>query len=206
MAAARANGMRFFFGENDWASQWYPCGFVERDEKMGVETRYKCAEQYMMAKKALLFGDRQTHAKIMAAKTPRAQKALGRKVKNFDADVWEAKSMDIVTQGNMLKFSQNPTLLQELMDTDDDELVEASPYDKIWGIGLAADDRRAKNKAQWKGENRLGQCLMRVREALRQSVMQVLSEPREDRNDARTGVPGGAPFDAQDGAKSDVRD
>ena len=141
-------------------SQWYDCTFMAG----GVE--YKTAEQYMMAQKALLFDDKKIYEEIMAASHPNEYKKLGRKISNFNEEVWNTHKMQIVIQGNLAKFGQNKELQEFLLQTGDRILVEASPYDKIWGIGLAADTPDIENPATWRGENLLGFALMEVREQL----------------------------------------
>ena len=143
-------------------SQWYDC-FFELD---GV--RYRTAEQYMMSRKALLFGDRETNWRIMKAPDPNAFKQLGQQVRGFDETKWKEERCNIVTRGNNAKFSQNEALKEFLLGTGDKILVEASPYDKIWGIGLSADDSRAENPNLWRGLNLLGFCLTEVRDMLRE--------------------------------------
>jgi ribA/ribD-fused uncharacterized protein len=122
----------------------------------------------MMAKKALVFKDQESYNMIMYADNPRDQKAFGRRVKNFDADVWSVISREVVYQGNYAKFTQNPKMREELMATGDLEIVEASPEDKIWGIGLRESDPKAWDKATWEGTNWLGEAVMRVRQKLRE--------------------------------------
>lgn len=150
-------------------SQWISSPF----EIDGVD--YNCAEQFMMASKACLFGDEDTLEMIMDAEDPKTQKELGRQVANFDKDVWEAdedngypKCWNIVWQGNMAKFSQNPHLLRLLLATGESLLVEASPYDRIWGVGLRASDPRIMNRENWQGSNWLGEVLTVVRSFLSQ--------------------------------------
>ena len=121
----------------------------------------------MMAEKARLFEDAETRAKILSTQSPDQIKKLGREVRNFNPTVWDAHCDEIVFNGNMAKFSQNPSMRAELMETGSRTLVEASPFDKIWGIGLAADHAHATRPAQWQGANRLGHALMKVREQLR---------------------------------------
>jgi len=150
----------FFFTEANPFSQWYRCTFT-----VGENT-FNCAEQYMMHGKALLFADRETAAKILAADHPRQHKALGRKVKPFDDATWKRERAAIVRAGNHAKFTQNAELLDQLLATKGTTLVEASPYDKIWGIGLAATDPRAQDPAQWKGQNLLGKILTELRDQL----------------------------------------
>ena len=127
---------------------------------------YSCAEQFMMAEKARLFGDEAIRAKIVASSAPREHKALGRQVAGFDHAVWERARLDIVVRGNLAKFGQNPAMLAALLATGDRLLVEASPLDRIWGVGLRADDPRIHDRANWNGQNLLGEALMRVRAEL----------------------------------------
>lgn len=104
---------------------------------------------------------------MLAAPTPRSAKSLGRSVRNFDESMWSENRSSIVFDGNLAKFSQNPALASYLLDTKDRVLVEASPDDRIWGIGLSEDDRNVRNPERWRGLNLLGFALMRVREHLR---------------------------------------
>lgn len=150
----------FFFTEASPFSQWFRCSFTD-----GGNT-FNCAEQFMMHGKAVLFDDAEVAEKILTAAHPREHKALGRKVKSFDDKVWKRSREQIVLAGNRAKFTQNPELKELLLATKDTELVEASPYDKIWGIGLAASDPRAQDPSQWKGQNLLGRILTQLREEL----------------------------------------
>ncbi|WP_338423545.1 NADAR family protein [Streptomyces gobiensis] len=141
-------------------SQWWPTTFtVEGDT-------YASAEHFMMVAKARLFGDELTAQRILAAPHPGTAKALGRQVVGFDEQTWVAHRYDIVIQANMAKFEQDPGLRDYLRTTAGRVLVEASPLDRIWGIGLAADDERASRPSQWRGLNLLGFALMEVRAAL----------------------------------------
>lgn len=150
----------FFWSNSHPFSQWHRSGF----EVDGIA--YNTAEQYMMWGKAMLFGDKEIAEKILQVTNPSKQKALGRKVKNFDREIWETHARDIVYQGNLAKFTQNESLKQTLLATVGTTLVEAAPNDRIWGIGLAEDDPRAHNRATWQGTNWLGEVLMRVREVI----------------------------------------
>ena len=150
----------FVFFWSGWPSQWHPCRFVVD----GIW--YSCAEQYMMAEKAALLGDAEVRAQILATASPRQHKALGRKVRGFDADVWDQHCREVVYRGNLNKFQQNAELRWLLAATGTKRIVEASPVDRIWGIGLAADDPRSLDPAQWRGTNWLGEALMRVRDTL----------------------------------------
>lgn len=139
-------------------SQWYEAPFVV-DER-----RYQTAEHFMMAEKATLFGDAATRDRVLQAPSPGAAKALGRHVKGFDEEQWIAHRYSIVVRGNEAKFSQNPELGRFLRQTGSRVLVEASPLDRIWGIGLARDDPRSDDPNTWQGLNLLGFALMQVRE------------------------------------------
>ena len=130
---------------------------------------YVCAEQFMMAEKARLFGDEEVRAQIIATPSPRDHKALGRAVRNFDQDTWEAERVAIVVRGNLAKFQQNPEMGAQLLATGDKLLVEASPLDRIWGVGLRADDSRVHDRGTWRGQNLLGEALMQVRAQMRGS-------------------------------------
>jgi len=142
-------------------SQWYKVPF----EVDGVH--YSCAEQYMMAGKARVFGDQETLDKILEADDPKTIKALGRQVRNFDPTIWGRNNFETVVTGNLAKFGQNEELKEYLLGTGDAILVEASPYDKIWGIGMRAGEA-ARDIDNWKGKNLLGFALMQVRDILRE--------------------------------------
>ena len=143
-------------------SQWYNSLF-EYDGKT-----YCCMEQFMMAHKAMLFNDDKTLNEIMKNSDPAEIKKLGRKVKNFDEKLWDKYKFSIVYSGNLAKFSQNEKLKEFLLSTGDKVLVEASPYDGIWGIRMSADDENAENPTRWRGQNLLGFALMQVRDEIRE--------------------------------------
>lgn len=146
-------------------SQWWAGHpFVEKN------ITYLTAEHYMMAGKADLFGDTEMRDRILAASSPGAAKEWGRQVRNFDPDVWRTQRCAIVIKGNYLKFSQHPALGAFLLQTRDRVLVEASPKDQIWGIGLEKTHVHAADPSQWRGSNLLGFCLMVVRDQLRESA------------------------------------
>jgi ribA/ribD-fused uncharacterized protein len=130
---------------------------------------YVTAEHFMMAEKARLFGDDAARERILQARNPGAAKRLGREVRGFDNERWEAARFELVVQGNHAKFGQHPALREFLLNTGDRVLVEASPVDNIWGIGLAADDPAAQHPDRWRGLNLLGFALMEVRARLRTS-------------------------------------
>ena len=127
---------------------------------------YYCCEQYMMAKKAKLFNDEKVYDMIMSEEYPSVQKELGKMVSNFNKVVWDKHKFDIVVNANYLKFTQDETLKELLLDTGDKTIVEASPYDTIWGIGLSCDDDRVLDESKWEGENLLGKAIMKVRKIL----------------------------------------
>lgn len=146
----------FFWGGH--CSQWAISPFIEFD------TEFNCAEQFMMAAKAKVFGDERSYEKIMATNSPRDQKALGRKVKDFDHEKWALVARDFVTLANYDKFTQNPEFYEFLEQHRDKFFVEASPYDKIWGIGLGESAEGIENPANWQGKNWLGQCINQARD------------------------------------------
>jgi hypothetical protein len=141
-------------------SQWWPCSFTVD----GVG--YASAEHWMMAGKARMFGDAEMLAKILATPTPAEAKKFGREVRGFDAAVWDEASFELVVAGNVHKFGQDPALLGFLLGTAARVLVEASPRDRIWGIGLGAGDEHATDPRQWRGRNLLGFALMEARDRL----------------------------------------
>ncbi len=141
-------------------SQWAMCNF----EVDGVT--YNCAEQYMMAEKARIFGDEEVRAQILATDSPETIKKLGREVKGFDSEVWNQHKFNVVVKGNLAKFSQNPPLMEFLKKTGSAVLVEASPYDKVWGIGMKEGDKDIEDAEKWFGINLLGFALMVVRDQL----------------------------------------
>lgn len=120
----------------------------------------------MMYRKVLLFGDSEAAQRLLSANNPGEAKAIGREVKGFDQASWDAHRFEIVVSGNLAKFSSNPALREFLLNTGNRVLVEASPVDKIWGVGLAEDNPACENPNLWKGANLLGFALMEVRDQL----------------------------------------
>jgi ribA/ribD-fused uncharacterized protein len=141
-------------------SQWWPSPFTVD----GVT--YRTAEHWMMAGKARLFGDERAIPRILQARTPAEAKKLGRLVEGFNDERWAAERFDLVVRGNVAKFGQDESLLAYLLGTGNRVLVEASPLDRVWGIGLAADDERATTPTGWRGLNLLGFALMEARARL----------------------------------------
>ena len=141
-------------------SQWYKSDFTIE----GVT--YSTCEQYMMAQKALLFHDKEIYNKIMQSTSPKECKKLGREIKNFDDKIWKDKNEQIIYEGNYAKFSQNNDLKEKLISTGNKTLAEASPFDKIYGIGMDANNPDITNPSTWNGKNILGNVLMRIRDKL----------------------------------------
>lgn len=141
-------------------SQWHPSDFEINSIK------FNCAEQFMMVYKAILFKDYKSAEAIMKSDNPREQKTIGRKVKGFDIPTWSGVARDIVKAGSIAKFTQNPELCVELINTYPTTLVEASPYDRIWGIGLSEYHPDAKIRSKWQGKNWLGEVLTQTRDAI----------------------------------------
>lgn len=139
-------------------SNWHPSLFYVH----GVQ--YNCVEQYMMAQKARIFNDQDKLSQIMSTDNPRLQKSLGRKVANFNENIWGSVSYDVVFYGCWQKFHQNGDLRLELLKTGDTIMVEASPYDRLWGIGYDAKTA-IRNRKYW-GENRLGNILTEIKAVL----------------------------------------
>lgn len=149
-------------GAGPWVlSNWYASPFVID----GVT--YATNEHWMMSEKARVFGDVVARARMARAETPKEAKAIGREVRNFDDDVWDAARFEIVARGCEAKFDADASLRDYLLRTGDAVLVEASPRDRVWGIGMGASNPDATDPRKWKGENLLGFALMQARERLR---------------------------------------
>jgi len=117
--------------------------------------------------KATTFGDAESGREILATNSPREQKAIGRKVKNFDSAKWDAVCVQIVTDILVHKFNSDDKLKVILLDTNNKHIVEASPFDTIWGIGMGVDNPDVLYQSLWNGKNYLGICLMNAREIIR---------------------------------------
>lgn len=151
------------YGENGFFSNWFRRKFTANGVK------YRHVEQYMMAEKARLFGDEETLDAILRASDPAECKRLGRLVKGFDHEVWDGAKFGIVKAGSLAKYSQNPDLKEALLKTGEALLAEASPLDRIWGIGLGAEAAASVPVSEWPGENLLGRALMEVRAELKET-------------------------------------
>ncbi|GAM38713.1 hypothetical protein TCE0_033f09665 [Talaromyces pinophilus] len=153
-------------GEYGFCGQWWPSTFTWKDGDKRYT--YANAEQYMMHRKALLFGGPDDPITLQIQNGwklhPRTIRDLGRKIPNFSEEAWEQNRYGFVLEGNYLKFSQDEELKQKLLATGNRELVEASPRDRIWGVGFGAANAGA-NRERW-GLNLLGKVLMETRERL----------------------------------------
>jgi len=150
----------FFYGPESPFSNWYMMPFVHNGHQ------YNCSEQYMMYQKAMLFHDYDVADMIMEQSHPRKQKFLGREVRNFDNEVWMENCEDIMVDGLYSKFTQDSYSLITMIDSGDSIIVEASPTDKIWGIGMDVNHPDINDPNKWKGMNLLGKVLMRTREKI----------------------------------------
>lgn len=159
-ASVKKEEFVFFYGPKCVFSQMHPAQF----KVDGII--YNCMEQYMHHQKAVTFKDKIRESQIMKTSDPKAQKKLGRQVQNFDKAVWGWKSVAVVTKGNLAKYRQNPEMKKALYATYPKTLVEASPRDRLWGIGMGKDNPKAQNRATWRGKNLLGDTLTEVRNKL----------------------------------------
>ncbi|BBM02053.1 hypothetical protein GL2_21270 [Microbulbifer sp. GL-2] len=150
----------YFFWKHQFG-QWTLRDMIDPD---GIV--YNCCEQYMMYKKALLFGDKYTAKNIMEESEPSIQQKLGREVSGYNSELWNMHKFGIVWYGNYLKFTQHADLGERLIETGQKTIAEASPYDLVWGVGYAADTKEILNPNMWRGKNLLGQVLMSVRSAI----------------------------------------
>lgn len=147
--------------ENGWLSNWFVSPFLLD----GIE--FSMAEQYMMYRKAMMFGDRKTAEKIMNEKSAAAIKQLGRQAAGYDETVWNGCRQIVVYQGLLAKFLQNGSLKDKLIGTGTAVLAECAVHDRIWGIGLSMWDAKRFDMTAWNGQNLLGFALMQVRERIR---------------------------------------
>ncbi|CAO4378267.1 unnamed protein product [Caenorhabditis nigoni] len=163
-------------------SNFYPAGFsaapniqkflkneeLAKEEELKKKRAFKCSEQYFMYHKALLVGDEQIAEQILNEYNPMKMKLLGRKLNmsKEQLDKWSKISRDVMFNACLEKFSQDETCRKTLFRTHGMTLVEASPTDKIWGIGLDKNDKRSEDERTWRGTNWLGETLDKVREEL----------------------------------------
>jgi len=164
-----------FFSSRSYLSNFYRCSF----EVDGV--RFTSTEQFFHYQKAHVFKDQSSMTKILATKDPKEQKRLGRKVKNYKESVWSDKCYMIMKRGLYAKFDQNPVLKERLLSISNARFVEASPYDKKWGIGIGADHPNAASPSKWTGTNLLGQALTEVRDILKKEVRRQPNETQANK-------------------------
>jgi ribA/ribD-fused uncharacterized protein len=146
----------FFWGDTTF-SNWGNADFIYKDHKFGN------TEQAFMWEKAVFFKDEKIAEEILANTNPSYCKKLGRQIKRFDAEQWLIDSFIFMVAVNYCKYSQNSDLKEILLSTGDKTIVEASPYDRIWGIGIHWNDDACLDEANWLGKNLLGKALMHVR-------------------------------------------
>ena len=152
---------KYYFFWKHRLSQWHMVDFVV-DGKT-----FCCTEQFMMFKKAMLFNDPESAQKIINTRNPRDHQLYGRQVKNFDQKVWNVNKYEIVLTGNHHRFTQSKICRDLLFSTGNKKICEASPYDVVWGVGLAESDQLILDEANWRGQNLLGKILTQVRDNLR---------------------------------------
>ena len=162
----------FFWNPESCLCQWHTSYFTDEDN-----VEYNCTGQYMMAHKAKLFKDNDMYQAIMRSTCPKEMQQLGHKVRNFDSKSWDKMKVDIAVHGSILKFMQNNWMMHNLLDTEDRVIVEASPHDIIWGVGLRETDPKILDPNKWQGQNLLGQTLMRTRSYIRAKLRNEIREP-----------------------------
>lgn len=146
---------------NGYLSNWYLSNF----QADGMS--FSSMEQYMMYRKACLFGDTPIADEILSTDNVGKIKALGRKVAGYDEIIWSGMRQVIVYNGLLEKFRQNAELQKMLLETGTCILAECAVKDRIWGIGLGMHDENRFSMGKWQGQNLLGFALMEVREQLR---------------------------------------
>jgi ribA/ribD-fused uncharacterized protein len=145
-------------------SNWHPSEFTLDG------MTFNCVEQYMMYKKAEVAGDTESMQAVMETPMPNEQKRIGRNIKNYDDGAWSAVRYEIVKDGVRAKFTQNVDLREGMLASGNKHIVEASPYDAVWGIAMGEDDPDRFDESKWRGANLLGKCCMDVRDELRESL------------------------------------
>ncbi|KAL3425902.1 hypothetical protein PVAG01_02693 [Phlyctema vagabunda] len=199
------DGPIFFFKRGDpewgWLCQWHAGKFEARKSatfigKDGVSFSspegfvYHNAEQYMMWHKARAFSDDATALAIQRTPEPQTCKSLGRRVRGFDAAVWDSIKTGVVAEGSYHKFAWDAALGARLLATGDRELVEASQWDRVWGIGFSVEHCRALDvrtrppREDW-GENLLGKAIMLARDRIRKEREERVREEAVERERVR---------------------
>lgn len=186
-------------GDEGYLSQWWSASpFTATHRPSRSSITFKTAEHFMMHGKAMLFNDPRTALEVLQADHPRKVKALGRKVAGFDERAWDANRERIVREGNLLKFRADPHLRARLLATGSRELVEASPRDRIWGIGFSPEKAPVTDRRRW-GLNLLGKVLMEVRARLREE------EDEEEEKEEEEKVEGTEKVDGMEGIEGTER-
>lgn len=148
----------FFWGGH--YSQWAASPFYHDGNY------FPTAEHFMMYHKCMAFKDTQRAQMVLDLEGPDQVKAVGRQIEAYTDAVWDAIRFDIVVMGNVLKFSQNPDFFEVMRNDCEKCIVEASPYDRIWGIGRSETDPNLDDVDEWDGLNLLGYAIMEARERL----------------------------------------
>ena len=153
----------FFWGS--WLSNWYK-STITLEDNFGKPLVFFTSEQYFMWRKAIEFNDIEIANKILATKDPKEAKKLGREVHNFDSKHWDKVKYQIMLTANLHKYSHSKELEKALCSSEfqNKTFVEASPYDRIWGIGMHMNDIGIDDESNWKGQNLLGKCLTEIRD------------------------------------------
>lgn len=154
------SGFIFYFGPESEYSHWFACSFTIDGQ------RFCCVEQYLMYHKAMLFHDSEIGKRILRSADPRRHRYLGRQVAGFNKELWHQHCKRFAFDANDAKFAQNPVLAENLLQTIGKCFAEASPYDRLWGIGLSLKNPGIYHRAQWRGRNWAGEVLEAVRDRM----------------------------------------
>ena len=169
-------------------SNFYPCEFkLERGFKDYFEVSslinnttfdipdfiWKSSEQCFMAYKALMFEDIENLFKIINSETPEQAKKIGRKIKNFDDEIWSMSRKVWMERAVYAKFSQNEDLKEFILSPEFEgkDFVEGSPFDGVWGVKMDYRNPDIDNPENWNGENLLGKVLNEVRKELKEEEL-----------------------------------
>jgi len=150
----------FYFGPDSIYSHWYKSNFIISKQD------FCCVEQYLMYQKAILFKGADTAKKILNSSNPARHRHLGKQVAGFNKQLWHQKCKQFAFDGELAKFYQSRALKEKLLQTIGKSFAEASPYDRIWGIGLSMSNPKIFDRTQWRGRNWSGEVLELVRDKL----------------------------------------
>lgn len=158
-------GFVLFYGNKEIYSNFYPAAF-EIEGKV-----FPTSEHYFMYAKAMKFDPNgPVTYETLVSSTPAEAKKQGRQVRFFSESSWSAVDQQIMYEACLAKFSQNSELKKQILETGDNTIVECSPRDRKWGIGMGKNNPDAQNPDKWRGRNLLGETLMRVRAQLREEL------------------------------------